>query len=183
MLKIATAADFCGTRWQNSAVITPMPKGHYRAYLQPVARAMRLYRHHIGSHAIKVLGMPDGLEVVASRRGDSVYLHVANIQRTRSVNTTIQSGGHVIRNGRVLEITADRAVELSYLNRYATASGLAQDKPIPQNVGESGCCSGRRVLLVERFGKFLLEQIAESGKISFRAKGRIDFFRGRTTTS
>src|SRR5260370_37521355 len=61
VLKIATAADFCGTRWQNSAVISPMPKGDNKAYLQPVARVMQLYRHHIGSHAIKVLGMPDGL--------------------------------------------------------------------------------------------------------------------------
>jgi hypothetical protein len=32
------------------------------------------------------------------------------------VNTTIQIGGHVIRSGRVFEITADSAVELSYLN-------------------------------------------------------------------
>jgi len=116
VLKIATAADFCGTRWQNNAVIIPTPKGDNRAYLQPVARVMQLYRHHIGSHAIKVRGLPDGLDVVASRRGNSVYLHVANIQRTRSVNTTIQIAGHVIRSGRVLEITADPAVELSYLN-------------------------------------------------------------------
>ena len=52
VLKIATAADFCGTRWQNNAVIIPTPKGNNRAYLQPVARVMQLYRHHIGSHAI-----------------------------------------------------------------------------------------------------------------------------------
>ncbi len=60
--------------------------------------------------------LPDGLDVVASRRGNSVYLHVANIQRTRPVNTTIQIGSHVIRSGRVFEITAEPAVELSYLN-------------------------------------------------------------------
>jgi alpha-L-arabinofuranosidase len=116
VLKIATAADFCGTQWQNNAMIIPMPKGNNKAYLQPVARVMQLYRHHIGSHAIKVGSSPDGLDVVASRRGDSVYLHVANTQRTRSVNSTIQIGGHVIRRGRVLEITADPAAELSYLN-------------------------------------------------------------------
>src|SRR5438132_1491955 len=116
VLKIATAADFCGTRWQNNAVIIPTPKGNNRAYLQPVARVMQLYRHHIGSHAIKVRALPDGLDVVASRRGDSVYLHVANIQRTRPVNTTIQIGSHVIRSGRVFEITAEPAVELSYFN-------------------------------------------------------------------
>ena len=116
VLKIATAADFCGTRWQNNAVIIPMPKGNEWAYLQPVARVMQLYRHRIGSHAIKVDGSPDGLDVVASRRGDSVYLHVANIRRTRSVNSTIQISGHVIRSGRVFEITADPAAEVSYLN-------------------------------------------------------------------
>ena len=46
VLKIATAADFCGTRWQNNAVIIPTPKSNNRAYLQPVARVMQLYRHH-----------------------------------------------------------------------------------------------------------------------------------------
>ena len=28
VLKIATAADFCGTRWQNNAVMIPVPKGN-----------------------------------------------------------------------------------------------------------------------------------------------------------
>jgi len=116
VLKIATAADFCGTRWQNNAVIIPTPKSDKKAYLQPVARVMQLYRHHIGSHAIQVRRLPDGVDVVASRRGNSVYLHVANVQRTRSVKATIQIGGHVIRSGRVFEITAHPAAEVSYLN-------------------------------------------------------------------
>jgi alpha-L-arabinofuranosidase len=116
VLKIATAADFCGTRWQNNAVIIPTPKGNNRAYLQPVARVMQLYRHHIGSHAIKLAGAPDGLDVVASRRADTLYLHVANTLRTKAVTATIQAGDHVIRGGHVFEIAADPAVELSYLN-------------------------------------------------------------------
>src|SRR5207248_2605382 len=110
-LKIATAADFCGTRWQNNAVIIPTPKGNNRAYLQPVARVMQLYRHHAGSHAIKVGRAPDGLDVVASRRGNTVFLHVANTQRTRSASATLQIDGHVIRSGRVFEISADPTVE------------------------------------------------------------------------
>jgi hypothetical protein len=77
---------------------------------------MRLYRHHIGSQAVGVSSPPDGLDLVASRRGDTVYLHVANIRRTRAVTTTIQIAGHNIRSGRVFEITADPAVEVSYLN-------------------------------------------------------------------
>jgi hypothetical protein len=131
VLKIATAADFCGTRWQNNAVIIPTPKGNNRAYLQPVARVMRLYRHHIGSHAISVGGLPDGLDVVASRRGDIVYLHIANTQRTRSVKSMIQIAGRVIRSGRVFEITADPAVEVSYLNDADVMR--TQEKPFPMD--------------------------------------------------
>jgi len=116
LLKIATAADFCGTRWQNNAVIIPTPKGNNRAYLQPVARVMQLYRHHIGSHAITVTGMPDGLDVVASRRGETVYLHVANTNRTRAITASIEVRGHTVRGGKVFEIAADPADEVSYLN-------------------------------------------------------------------
>ncbi len=115
-LKIATAADFCGTRWQNNAVIIPTPKGNNRAYLQPVARVMQLYRRHIGSHALKVTGVPDGLDVVASRRGQTAYLHVANAHRTTSVAAAIRIGDRAAAGGRVFEIAGDPSVEVSYLN-------------------------------------------------------------------
>jgi hypothetical protein len=116
VLKIATAADFCGTRWQNNAVMIPVPKGSGRAYLQPVARVMQLYRHHVGTHAIKVGGIPDALDVVASRRDNTVFLHVANTQRTKPVAAALQVAGATIRRGRVFEIAEDSTVELSYLN-------------------------------------------------------------------
>ncbi len=128
VLKIATAADFCGTRWQNNAVIIPTPKGSHRAYLQPVARVMQLYRHHVGSHAVEVSSRPDGLDVVASRHGDTVYLHVTNTRRTRSVGATIEIRGHAIRSGRVFEIAEDPAVEVSYLN--AADVMKAVEKPL-----------------------------------------------------
>jgi len=126
VLKIATAADFCGTRWQNNAVIIPTPKGNNRAYLQPVARVMQLYRHHIGSHAVKVVGAPDGLDVVASRRGSTVYLHVANTQRRKSVTASIQIEGGVLKAGRGFEINADPAVEVSYLNTAEVMKTVAR---------------------------------------------------------
>ena len=116
LLRIATAADFCGTRWQNNAVIIPTPRGNTRAYLQPVARVMQLYRHHIGSHAIKVTAAPAALDVVASRRGETVFVHVANTERARAVRATVAIGGAAARDGRVFEIAADPAVEVSYLN-------------------------------------------------------------------
>jgi alpha-L-arabinofuranosidase len=116
VLKIATAADFCGTRWQNNAVMIPVPTGNGRAYLQPVARVMQLYRHHSGTHAIKVSGTAEGLDVVASRRGNSLFLHVANTQRAKPVTAAFQVAGSTIRRGRVFEIAEDSTVEVSYLN-------------------------------------------------------------------
>jgi hypothetical protein len=40
-----------------------------------------------------------------------------------------------------------------------------------------------RALLVEQIGKFTLEQVAECGKISFKASGQIDFFGKEALTS
>jgi alpha-L-arabinofuranosidase len=128
VLKIATAADFCGTRWQNNAVMIPVPKGSGRAYLQPVARVMQLYRHHSGTHAIKVTGVPEGLDVVASRRENTVFLHVANTRRTKPVTAAFQIAGNGIRGGRVFEIAEDSTIELSYLN---SADGMKTvEKPL-----------------------------------------------------
>jgi alpha-L-arabinofuranosidase len=116
VLKIATAADFCGTRWQNNAVMIPVPKGNSRAYLQPVARVMQLYRHHVGSHSVAVSHAPAVLDVAASRRNGTVFLHVANTERTRSVRATLDVRGHIVKGGRVFEISGDTTEELSSLN-------------------------------------------------------------------
>ena len=72
VLKIATAADFCGTRWQNNAVIIPTPRNNNKAYLQPVARVMRLYRPHSGANVIHVRQTAEGPDAIDSRRGDIV---------------------------------------------------------------------------------------------------------------
>jgi alpha-L-arabinofuranosidase len=116
VLKIATAADFCGTRWQNNAVMIPVPEGQGRAYLQPVARVMRLYRHHVGTHALEVKGAPEGLDVVASRTEGTLYLHVVNTHRTRAVTASLQVAGARLVTGRVYEIADDPMVEVTLLN-------------------------------------------------------------------
>ena len=135
VLKIATAADFCGTRWQNNALMIPIPRGNGRAYLQPVARVMQLYRHHIGSHSLHITHTPDGLDVAASIRGESVYFHVANIRRTRSVRTQLAVTGKKLLEGRVFEIIADPAVEISYLNSSEVMQTREKSFP-PENMWE-----------------------------------------------
>ncbi|HEY5909928.1 MAG TPA: alpha-L-arabinofuranosidase [Verrucomicrobiae bacterium] len=99
VLKIATLADFCGTRWQNNAVMIPVPGG--RPFLMPVAMVMALYRKHVGKEAVTVLKTPDDLDVTASRSGDRLFLHVVNINRTRAVRTVLQVRGRKPSQGRV----------------------------------------------------------------------------------
>jgi len=110
MLKIATAADFCGTRWQVNAVMIPVPGGP--SFMMPVARVMSLYRHHTGRDAIKVENHPDALDVTASITGSKVFLHVVNTERTRSVDATLAVAGKKITGGRVFTLTADPIFEV-----------------------------------------------------------------------
>jgi alpha-L-arabinofuranosidase len=114
VLKIATAADFCGTRWQVNAVMIPVPRG--RSYLMPVARVMQLYRHHIGSHAVDVAACPDGLDVAASRRETTLYLHAVNTSRTRSIQAELSLPSVTVRGATAYQMVDDPMVEVSELN-------------------------------------------------------------------
>lgn len=114
VLKIATAADFCGTRWQVNAVMIPVPHG--RSYLMPVARVMQLYRHNIGARAADVLACPEGLDVVASRDDNRLYLHVVNTSRTASAAADVSLAGEAIARATARQIVDDPMVEVSELN-------------------------------------------------------------------
>jgi alpha-L-arabinofuranosidase len=110
VLKIATAADFCGTRWQVNAVMIPVPGG--QSFLMPVAHVMRLYRKHTGERAATVTAAPPDLDVTASRTGDRLFLHVVNTNRTRPASVRITAAGRSIGAGRVFEIAADPMFEV-----------------------------------------------------------------------
>ncbi len=112
VLKIATLADFCGTRWMNNAIMIPTPKGRAQAYMMPVARVMALFRKHAGRKAIEVTAVPHGLDVTASRRGRRLFLHVINTNRTRSVRAKIEVEGMRIVSGRVFQIVDDPTREI-----------------------------------------------------------------------
>jgi alpha-N-arabinofuranosidase len=114
VLKIATAADFCGTRWQVNAVMIPVPHG--KAYLMPVARVMKLYRHHIGSHAVEVTACPDGLDAVASRTDRKLFLHVVNTDRSRGRVAELRLTDGAIGTATGYQIVDEPMVEVSELN-------------------------------------------------------------------
>jgi alpha-L-arabinofuranosidase len=128
VLKIATAADFCGTRWQVNAVMIPVPGG--RAFLMPVARVMALYRRHGGRQAARVTAVPDGLDVVASvtPADRKAFLHVVNTHRTRSVQARLEVSGRTAVSGTVHQIAAPPEEEVDAFNAGLLAP---ESKPMP----------------------------------------------------
>jgi hypothetical protein len=110
ILKIATLADFCGTRWQNNAIMIPVPAG--KSFMMPVAMVMSLYRKHSGKQGVSVTASPDGLDVAAGRTDDRLFLHVVNTHRTRSVKSAFQVDGRRIAGGRVYWFALDPEFEV-----------------------------------------------------------------------
>lgn len=117
VLKIATAADFCGNRWQVNAIMIPTPIGRGKTFLMPVARVMSLYRHHVGKQFVDVTAAPNELDVTASRSGDKYYLHVVNTNRTKSVRSAIQIDAEAVEKGKVFEISVDPEHEITRFRR------------------------------------------------------------------
>jgi len=112
ILKIATLADFFGTRWMVNAIMIPTPPRRLRAYMMPVARVMALYRKYTGERAVGIITVPNDLDVTASRTDDYIYLHVVNTNRTRSIPVQIQIDGMKIISGNVSEIAVDPEFEV-----------------------------------------------------------------------
>ncbi|MBP8259265.1 MAG: alpha-L-arabinofuranosidase [Verrucomicrobia bacterium] len=110
VLKIATLADFCGTRWQNNAVMIPVPGG--RPFLMPVGIVMSLYRHHVGQEAVTVLRSAEHLDVTASRSGDRLFLHVVNTSRTRPARARFRVQGRTAAAGRVFWFSLEPEFEI-----------------------------------------------------------------------
>ena len=77
---------------------------------------MKLYRHHIGVQAVDVTNAPNGLDVVASRTGNKLFLHVVNTNRELSVATRLYLSGANVVQATAFEIADDPMVEVSDLN-------------------------------------------------------------------
>jgi alpha-L-arabinofuranosidase len=104
-VKIATAADFNGNRWTNTAVMLQTPRGV--SYLMPVGSIARLFKKYNGKQGVDIKTAPSSLDVAASRAGEKVYLHVANLEYKQSVEATFAVAGMHINGGRVYEIAPE----------------------------------------------------------------------------
>lgn len=110
LLKIATLADFCGTRWQVNAIMIPVPGG--KSFMMPVARIMHLYRHHTGKKALHIYHKLGDLDITASRTDDTIYLHVVNTSRKRTIITPIEIDNLTVSSAKAFEISADPEFEI-----------------------------------------------------------------------
>jgi hypothetical protein len=86
-----------------------------RSYLMPVGSIARLFRKHNGTHGMGVRSTPDGLDIAASRIGNRVWLHVANLKYRGAVEAAFAVDGMQVSKGRVYEIAPENLRE--YVNQ------------------------------------------------------------------
>ncbi len=114
-VKIATTADFNGSRWTTNALIHQMPAG--ASYLLPAGAVARLFKRHNGAQGVSVKSSPTALDIAASRTGDTIFLHVGNLNYSGATEATFAVNGMIVTGGRVLEISPDNPrQEISPLN-------------------------------------------------------------------
>jgi len=104
-VKISTAADFNGTRWTTSALMLQVPAGV--SYLLPSGTVMRLFKRFNGTHGVTVRSASSNLDIAASRTGNKIFLHVANMNYSGATETSFAVNGFVVTGGRVLEIAPE----------------------------------------------------------------------------
>ena len=114
-VKIATTADFNGNRWTTNALIHQVPGGV--SYLLPAGAVARLFKRYNGTHGVSVKSAPADLDIAASRSGDKVFLHVANMKYSGATEATFAVDGMTLAGGRVLQIAPENPrQEISPLN-------------------------------------------------------------------
>jgi alpha-N-arabinofuranosidase len=114
-VKIATIADFNGTRWTNCAVLHQVPGGV--SYLTPVGAVARLFKPLPQEQSVRVESAPTDLDIAASRVGNKIRLRVANMSFAGSTNATFAIKGLGISHGDVSQISPENPrQEVSPLN-------------------------------------------------------------------
>lgn len=145
MVKIATGADYPTTRWTVGSVMMPVPRG--TSYLLPVGAIMRLFARHNGKQGVAVRAAPAGLDIAASRTENRVYLHVANVEYSKSVEAAFSVSGMKVAGGRVFEIAPDDP--RAYVNQDQRDTFAPKEKPLPPGASARWRFPARSVSVVE----------------------------------
>jgi len=113
-IKIATLADFCGTRWTVNAVMIPVPQDRKKCFLMPVGSVMSLFGRNRGRYGITINKALSLLDISASRTENRIFLHIVNYSLTTGVDSEISISGYRVINGIAKEITSENP--LDYVN-------------------------------------------------------------------
>lgn len=131
-VRIATAADFQGNRWTVNCVMSQTPRGV--SYLMPVGSVARLFRRYNGSQGVYVRHTPSGLDIAASRTGNKLYLHIANLEYRRSVEASFAVAGMMVTGGVVHSIAPSDLRE--YVNQDQPDVFRPRDHTLPAGPGQ-----------------------------------------------
>jgi hypothetical protein len=77
------------------------------SYLLPAGAVMRLFKRHNGTQAVALKSAPTSLDLAASRTGNKYFLHVANTDYARSIETTLAIQGQAITAVKIHEISPE----------------------------------------------------------------------------
>lgn len=130
IVDISTLADFAGTTWTVNAVMLGSPRE--RPYLLPVGHIMRLFRTKSGTHGATATSDSSSIEVSASRKDDTLYLHVVNTSLDSASDITLDLAGRTARSIRAHRINPDidTGIDSTALDAFAvtTTSELTTGK-------------------------------------------------------
>lgn len=128
VLDIATAADFCGSRWQVNAMMIPTPAREGKPYLMPVGQVMKLFSQHHGTHATPI-DINGDIDLTATRDENKLYLHAVNTSRTNAVPLTFTLNDKTVTSFKVWEI----ATETDYVIDQYNAADIA---PVSKDIND-----------------------------------------------
>lgn len=120
IIDICTLADFAGTSWTVNALLTGSPRE--RPYLLPVGHVMRLFKTQSGTHGLKADSDSDSVVVSASRKGNTIYVHVTNTDITKDASIDIDLGGAKAKSTTCHRISPDKlndAIDSTNLEVFA----------------------------------------------------------------
>jgi len=147
VVKMCTGADFCGTRWTVNAIRLPVPRWGDDSYLLPVGTIMRLFNKYNGEHGVSLNSVPSDLDIAASRTGDTVYLHVVNMNYNKAVEADLSVAGRRVAGGTVYEIAPEHPRE--YVNRERPDIFEPEEKALEPSGSPSWRFPARSVSVVE----------------------------------
>jgi alpha-L-arabinofuranosidase len=106
IVDITTLADFAGNAWTVNAVF--LGSLAEKPYLLPVGHVMRLFKRKSGDKGLVAESSSDNVVVSASRKDDTVYVHVTNLDLDKAATIGIDLGGAAVGTATCHQIAPER---------------------------------------------------------------------------